>query len=137
MASKNTHSEGLDNFNEEQIANLGSSIEQLDKEDKMWFQDLENEHEGQRVKPKSNKLFYRLRKSPIEIINRLLFFFFLGSLFFSFVTVYASSVWWFVAYVVSAFSCIIYSPNRKALKELIAAWPNIEDLIRKKSLWRK
>ena len=27
--------------------------------------------------------------------------------------------------------------NRKALKELIAAWPNIEDLIKGRSLWRK
>ncbi|MDC3232423.1 DUP family protein, partial [Prochlorococcus sp. AH-716-A09] len=25
----------------------------------------------------------------------------------------------------------------KALKELIAAWPNIEDLIKGRSLWRK
>ena len=34
-------------------------------------------------------------------------------------------------------SCVFYTPNRKALKELIAAWPNIEDLIKGRSLWRK
>ena len=39
--------------------------------------------------------------------------------------------------VVSALSCVFYTPNRKALKELIAAWPNIEDLIKGRSLWRK
>ena len=44
---------------------------------------------------------------------------------------------WFILYVISALSCVFYTPNRKALKELIAAWPNIEDLIKGRSLWRK
>ena len=79
----------------------------------------------------------RIKKTPLEIINRLLFFLFLGSFIFSFVSVYSESKLWFVFYVISAFSCVFYTPNRKALKELIAAWPNVEDIIRGRSLWRK
>ena len=84
-----------------------------------------------------NKRFYWLKRTPLEIINRLLFFFFTGSFIFSFFLAYTQNKIWFFFYIVSAFSCIFYTPNRKALKELIAAWPNIEDLIRGKSLWRK
>ena len=79
----------------------------------------------------------RLRRTPLEIVNRLLFFLFIGSFIFSFVSVYYESKTWFVFYIISAFSCIFYTPNRKALKELIAAWPNVEDIIRGRSLWKK
>ena len=79
----------------------------------------------------------RIKKTPLEIINRLLFFLFIGSFIFSFISVYSENKTWFVFYVISAFSCVFYTPNRKALKELIAAWPNIEDIIRGRSLWRK
>ena len=79
----------------------------------------------------------RIKKTPLEIINRLLFFLFIGSFIFSFISVYSENKTWFIFYVISAFSCIFYTPNRKALKELIAAWPNIEDIIRGRSLWRK
>ena len=79
----------------------------------------------------------RIKKTPLEIINRLLFFLFIGSFIFSFISVYSENRTWFVFYVISAFSCVFYTPNRKALKELIAAWPNIEDIIRGRSLWRK
>ena len=81
--------------------------------------------------------YYRLKRTPLEIINRLLFFSFLGSFIFSFFLAYQENKIWFILYIVSAFSCIFYTPNRKALKELIAAWPNIEDLIKGRSLWRK
>ena len=84
-----------------------------------------------------NKKFYRLKRTTLEIINRLLFFSFVGSFIFSFFLSYTENKFWFLLYVVSAFSCILYTPNRKALKELIAAWPNIEDLIKGRSLWRK
>ena len=124
-------SEPLDNFTEEQLANLGESIDTLDKEEERWKQELREEEETKRLTKMS---FRRLIKSPLEIINRLLFFFFLGSFLFSFISVYALNRWWFAGYVISAFSCILYPPNRKALKELIAAWPNIEDLIRKRRL---
>ncbi len=80
---------------------------------------------------------YRFKRTPIEIINRLFFFFFLGSFIFSFISVYSENKIWFVFYVMSAFSCVLYTPNRKALKELIAAWPNIEDIIKGRSLWKR
>ena len=81
--------------------------------------------------------FYRLKRTPLEIINRLFFFFFIGSFLFSLSLDYSESKLWFILYVISALSCVFYTPNRKALKELIAAWPNIEDLIKGRSLWRK
>ena len=84
-----------------------------------------------------NKKFHRLRLTSLEIINRLLFFSFVGSFIFSFYLAFTANKTWFIIYIVSAFSCIFYTPNRKALKELIAAWPNIEDLIKGRSLWRK
>ena len=83
-----------------------------------------------------NKRFYRLKRTSLEIINRLLFFSFVGSFIFSFFLAYKENKVWFILFIVSAFSCIFYTPNRKALKELIAAWPNIEDLIKGRSLWR-
>tara|TARA_B100000287_G_scaffold345474_1_gene332875 strand:- start:603 stop:980 length:378 start_codon:yes stop_codon:yes gene_type:complete len=84
-----------------------------------------------------NKKLHRLRITSLEIINRLLFFSFVGSFIFSFFLAYTKNKVWFILYIFSAFSCIFYTPNRKALKELIAAWPNIEDLIKGRSLWRK
>ncbi len=81
--------------------------------------------------------FYRLKRTPLEIINRTFFFFFIGSFLFSLFLAYLESKLWFILYVISALSCVLYTPNRKALKELIAAWPNIEDLIKGRSLWRK
>jgi len=81
--------------------------------------------------------FYRLKKTPLEILNRSFFFFFIGSFIFSLFLAYSESKLWFILYVISALSCVFYTPNRKALKELIAAWPNIEDLIKGRSLWRK
>ena len=81
--------------------------------------------------------FYRLKRTPLEILNRSFFFFFIGSFLFSLFLAYSENKLWFILYVISALSCIFYTPNRKALKELIAAWPNLEDLIKGKSLWRK
>ena len=81
--------------------------------------------------------FYRLKRTPLEIVNRLFFFFFIGSFLFSLFLAFSASKLWFILYVISALSCVFYTPNRKALKELIAAWPNIEDLINGRSLWRK
>ena len=86
---------------------------------------------------KKDDRYYRLKRTPVEIINRLLFFSFVGSFIFSFFLAYTENKIWFLLYIVSTFSCILYTPNRKALKELIAAWPNIEDLIKGRSLFRK
>ena len=81
--------------------------------------------------------FYILKRTPLEILNRSFFFFFIGSFLFSLFLAYSESKLWFTLYVISALSCVFYTPNRKALKELIAAWPNIEDLIKGRSFWRK
>ena len=86
---------------------------------------------------KKETKFYRLKRTPLEILNRTFFFFFIGSFLFSLFLAYSESKLWFILYVISALSCVFYTPNRKALKELIAAWPNIEDLIKGRSLWRK
>ena len=133
MSSINKDSDPLDDFTEEQLANLDKSINTLDQEEKRWIQE-QREALARRF---TKTPFRRLRKSPLEIINRLLLFFFLGSFFFSFVFIYSINLWWFLGYFGSAFSCILYPPNRRALKELIAAWPNVEDLIKNRSLWRK
>ena len=82
-------------------------------------------------------ILYRINRTPLEIINRILFFLFIGSFIYSFISVYYLNKLWFYLYIISAFSCIFYTPNRKALKELIAAWPNIEDLVRGRGLWKK
>ena len=88
------------------------------------------------INKKVNK-YYRLKRTPLEIINRLLFFSFVGSFIFSFFLTYTENKIWFLLYIISTFSCVLYTPNRKALKELIAAWPNVEDLVKGRSLWRK
>ena len=115
-------------------------IDNLDYE-KLLEEEIINSYESKFQKDveqdiKKNK-FYKLKRTPIEIVNRLFFFFFIGSFLFSLFLAYSESKLWFILYVMSALSCVFYTPNRKALKELIAAWPNIEDLIKGKSMWRK
>ena len=125
MEVNNSNSESLDKVEykdvlQEEIQNF------LEIESSKSYEDMERKNR-----------FSRIKKTPLEIINRLLFFLFIGSFIFSFISVYSENKTWFVFYVISAFSCVFYTPNRKALKELIAAWPNIEDIIRGRSLWRK
>ena len=125
MEVNNSNSESLDKVEykdvlQEEIQNF------LEIESSKSYEDIE----------RKNRLS-RIKKTPLEIINGLLFFLFIGSFIFSFISVYSENKTWFVFYVISAFSCVFYTPNRKALKELIAAWPNIEDIIRGRSLWRK
>ena len=125
MTNKKDQSDPIDNLEyekvlEEEIINSYESKFQKDTE------------EG------SKKIkFYRLKRTPLEIVNRTFFFFFIGSFLFSLFLAYSESKLWFLLYVISALSCVFYTPNRKALKELIAAWPNIEDLIKGRSMWRK
>ncbi len=125
MEVNNSNSESLDKVEykdvlQEEIQNF------LEIESSKSYEDIERKN-----------ILSRIKKTPLEIINRLLFFLFIGSFIFSFISVYSENKTWFVFYVISAFSCVFYTPNRKALKELIAAWPNIEDIIRGRSLWRK
>ena len=125
MSSKENSPNPITNLDYEEIV----EEEIISKYEKKFEADSDNNK-------KDNK-YYRLKRSSLEIINRLLFFSFVGSFLFSFFLAYTENKFWFLLYLVSAFSCIFYTPNRKALKELIAAWPNIEDLIKGRSLWRK
>jgi len=125
MINKKEQSDPIDNLEyekvlEEEIINSYESKFQKDTEE-----------DSKKIK------FYRLKRTPLEILNRTFFFFFIGSFLFSLLLAYSESKLWFILYVISALSCIFYTPNRKALKELIAAWPNIEDLIKGRSMWRK
>ena len=125
MINKKDISDPIDNLEyekvlEEEIINSYESKFQKDTEE-----------DSKKIK------FYRLKRTPLEILNRSFFFFFIGSFLFSLFLAYSESKLWFILYVISALSCVFYTPNRKALKELIAAWLNIEDLIKGRSLWRK
>ena len=125
MTNKKDQSDPIDNLEyekvlEEEIINSYESKFQKD-----------TEADSKKIK------FYRLKRTPLEVLNRTFFFFFIGSFLFSLFLAYSESKLWFILYVISALSCVFYTPNRKALKELIAAWPNIEDLIKGKSMWRK
>ena len=115
-------------------------IDNLEYE-KVLEEEIINSYESKFLKDtqlETNKTkLYRLKRTPLEILNRTFFFFFIGSFLFSLFLAYSESKLWFILYVASALSCVFYTPNRKALKELIAAWPNIEDLIKGRSLWRK
>ncbi len=125
MINKKGQSDPIDNLEYEKVLEeeIISSYESKFQKD--------TEEDIKRIK------FYRLNRTPLEILNRSFFFFFIGSFLFSLFLAYSESKLWFILYLISAFSCVFYTPNRKALKELIAAWPNIEDLIKGRSMWRK
>jgi len=125
MINKKDNSDPIDNLEyekvlEEEIINSFESKFQKDTEE-----------DSKKIK------FYRIKRTPLEILNRSFFFFFIGSFLFSMFLAYSESKLWCILYVISALSCVFYTPNRKALKELIAAWPNVEDLIKGRSMWRK
>ena len=136
MAAIKKDSEPLDNLSSQEIEDIVRSNEILDQENERLIKEEEIDAQIFSKRKATKKLLRRLRRSPLEVINRSLFFVFIGSFIFSFVSVYSINKLWFVFYVISAFSCVLYTPNRQALKELIAAWPNIEDLLKKRSLWK-
>ena len=136
MAGINKGSEPLDNLSSKEIEEIVRSNDILDQENERIIKEEEIEAQKYSKKKTTKRLLRRLRRSPLEVINRSLFFVFIGSFIFSFVSVFSINRWWFIFYVISAFSCVLYTPNRQALKELIAAWPNIEDLLKKRSLWK-
>ena len=125
MINKKDSSDPIDNLEYEKV--LEEEI--INSYESKFLKDTEED--SKKIK------FYRLKRSPLEILNRTFFFFFIGSFIFSLFLAYSESKLWFILYVISALSCVFYTPNRKALKELIAAWPNIEDLIKGRSMWRK
>ena len=125
MINKKDQSDPLDNLEyekvlEEEIINSYESKFQKDTEE-----------DNKKIQ------FYRLKRTPLEILNRSFFFFFIGSFLFSLFLAYSESKLWFILYLISALSCVFYTPNRKTLKEIIEAWPNIEDLIKGRSMWRR
>ena len=125
MINKKDSSDPIDNLEYEKV--LEEEI--INSYERKLLKDTEED--SKKIK------FYRLKRTPLEILNRSFFFFFIGSFLFSMFLAYSESKLWFILYVISALSCVFYTPNRKALKELIAAWPNIEDLIKGRSMWRK
>ena len=125
MINKKDQSDPIDNLEYEKVLE-----EEIINSYESKFQN-ETEEDSKKIK------FYRLKRTPLEILNRTFFFFFIGSFLFSLFLAYSESKLWFILYVISALSCVFYTPNRKALKELIAAWPNVEDLIKGRSMWRK
>ena len=125
MINKKGQSDPIDNLEYEKVLEEEIINSYESKFQKVTEEDIKN------IK------FYRLKRTPLEILNRSFFFFFIGSFLFSLFLAYSESKLWFILYVISAFSCVFYTPNRKALKELIAAWPNIQDLVKGRSLWRK
>lgn len=131
-------SDPLENLTGDQLAELIKTNEALDKQEESLLKEEFQEKKRKELEQKSsNQSFRRLRRSPIEIVNRCLLLIFLGSFLFSFFSVYISNRWWFFWYLISAFSCILYTPNRKTIKELIAAWPNLEDIMKKRSYWKR
>ena len=125
MKNKNNNSDPIDDLEYEKV---------LEEE---IINSYESKFQKDTVEDIKKIKFYRLKRTPLEILNRTFFFFFIGSFLFSLFLAYSESKLWFILYVISALSCVFYTPNRKALKELIAAWPNIEDLIKGRSMWRK
>ena len=125
MINKKDNSDPINNLQYEEVLE-----EEIINSYESKFQ-KDTEEDSKKIK------FYRLKRTPLEIVNRSFFFFFIGSFLFSLFLAYSASKLWFILYVISALSCVFYTPNRKALKELIAAWPNIEDLNKGRSLWRK
>ena len=125
MINKKDNSDPIDNLEYEKV---------LEEE---IINSYESKFEENTKQSSQKTKFYRLKRTPLEIVNRLFFFFFIGSFLFSLFLAYSESKLWFIFYLISALSCVFYTPNRKALKELIAAWPNVEDLIKGRSLWRK
>ncbi len=131
MAPINKNPDSIEDFTDGQLEELVKSNDALDREAARWIKE-EKDEEQRKVRERrfAKKPFGRFRKVPLEIISRCLFWFFLGSFLFSFVSVYFASTWWFFWYVVSACACILYAPNRKSLKELLDAWPNIMNLLK-------
>ena len=84
-------------------------IDNLEYE-KVLEEEIINSYESKFLKDtaldKKKTKFYRLKRSPLEIVNRTFFFFFIGSFLFSLFLAYSESKLWFILYVISAMSCV-------------------------------
>ena len=87
------------------------SIDNLEYE-KVLEEEIINSYESKFLKDnqpdKKKTKFYRLKRSPLEIVNRTFFLFFIGSFLFSLFLAYSESKLWFILYVTSALSCVFY-----------------------------
>ena len=79
-------------------------IENLEYE-KVLEEEIINSYESKFQKDtepvKKKTKFYRLKRTPLEILNRSFFFFFIGSFLFSLFLAYSESKLWFILYVIS------------------------------------
>ena len=73
MSSINESSEPLENFTDEQLSDLVKSNDALDLEEARM---LKEEIEEQEREKSQKKPFRKLKRSPLEVINRTLFFVF-------------------------------------------------------------
>ena len=103
------------------MINKKDSIDPIDnlEYEKFLEEEIINSYESKFQKytepDKKKTKFYRLKRTPLEILNRTFFFFFIGSFLFSLFLAYSESKLWFILYVVSALSCVFYTPNRLSL----------------------
>ena len=95
MKNKKDNSDPIDNLEYEKV--LEEEI--INSYESKFQKDIE---ESKKIK------FYRLKRTPLEIVNRLFFFFFIGSFLFSLFLAYSESKLWFILYVISALSCVFY-----------------------------
>ena len=90
----------------------GDPIANLEYE-KVLEEEIINSYESKFLKDtqldKKRTKFYRLKRTPLEILNRTFFFFFIGSFLFSLFLAYSQSKLWFILYVISALSCVFYT----------------------------
>ena len=78
--------------------------------EKVLEEEIINSYESKFLKntqlDKKKTKFYRLKRTPLEILNRSFFFFFIGSFLFSLFLAYSESKLWFMLYVIS---CLLYT----------------------------
>ena len=90
MKNKKDKSDPIDNLEYEKVLE-----EEINNSYESKFQ-IDTEENSKKIK------FYRLKRTPLEILNRTFFFFFIGSFLFSLFLVYSESKLWFILYVISS-----------------------------------
>ena len=87
MKNKNDNSDPIDNLEYEKVLE-----EEIINSYENKFQ-KDTEEESKKIK------FYKLKRTPLEIVNRLFFFFFIGSFLFSLFLAYSESKLWFLSLI--------------------------------------
>ena len=94
MINKKDQSDPIDNLEYEKV--LAEEI--INSYESKFLKDTQTD--------KKKTKFYRLKRTPLEILNRLFFFFFIGSFLFSLFLAYSESKLWFILYLIS---CLLYT----------------------------